>query len=54
MPTTEDLLASLRDAIRQELIDELKTWWAAEGAAYIAEGDTEGAIDDAVITLERA
>lgn len=50
MPTTEDLLASLRDAIRQELIDELKTWWADEHIHYESPGD---AIDDAVITLEK-
>jgi hypothetical protein len=48
----EDLQDAIRAEVRAELIAELREWWEASRGDYVPGGDAEGAISDAIITLE--
>lgn len=54
-PNRYRALDALQDAIRAEerakMIAELRAWWETNRDSYVPGGDTEGAIDDAIITL---
>ncbi len=49
MTQTEQAMTTLRDAIRSELLAELRTWWDNSKDEYES---AEDAIADALITLE--
>lgn len=54
MTQTEQAIQDLRNAIKAELIEEVKTWWAENGQGYLDNEDTYGAASDLIITLEQA
>jgi hypothetical protein len=51
MTATEQAMTDLRNAVRADLIAELKTWIAATAGDH---NDPDEALDDAVLTLEMA
>ncbi len=51
---TATAMQNLQHAIRAQLLDELRTWWNENRQAYEDTGDPAGAIEDAILTLEKA
>lgn len=41
-------------AIKAELIETARQWWTESGQGYIDAEDVAGAVDDLLITLEKA
>jgi hypothetical protein len=54
MTQTEQAIQDLRNAIKAELIETARQWWTESGRSYIDAEDVTGAVDDLLITLDKA
>jgi hypothetical protein len=46
-----NLTDAIRAEVREEIAEQLRTWWASARDTYLETGDADGAIDDAITTL---